>query len=121
MNNSAAIAVPTPIHPAQSHEALASSPDAEELLQETLDLSSGLGILGVTYLGVVPGFLPSVALALVAVAIVLAPLLVVGILFGALLLIGRLISRAVVRTTRKPTGRHRDPRSGGARRLRMRS
>jgi hypothetical protein len=109
MSNSASFAEPTVTHPAQSHEALASSPNAEEFLHETLSLSSGLGILAVTYLGVVPGFLPTVALALAAVAIVLAPLLVLGTLVGALLLIGQRISRAVVRATRKPGSR----RGGG--------
>jgi hypothetical protein len=61
------------------------------------DAASGVGLWTTTLFGIVPGFLPTVALTIVGAAIIVVPVLIVGAglgaAFGLLLVFGRLVSR----------------------------
>jgi hypothetical protein len=76
------------------------------------DAAAGIGLWTVTLFGIVPGFLPTVALTIVAVAIFVIPVVALGAVVGLPLLALRLASRLVA------AARH-DGEAAGARRDRM--
>jgi hypothetical protein len=67
---------------------------ATDLLEGVTYAASGIGIAFMSFLAVIPGLLPTVALTAVLVAVLLIPLLVVGALLGLLFLGARLVLRA---------------------------
>jgi hypothetical protein len=72
-------------------------PGPAELAGEMTDAASGVAMWTTTLFGIVPGFLPTVALTIVGLAIIVVPVLIVGAGLGAaftlLLVFGRLVSR----------------------------
>jgi hypothetical protein len=61
------------------------------------DAAAGIGLWTMTLFGIVPGFMPTVALTIFVGAIIVIPVLIVGAglgaVFGLLLVLGRLVSR----------------------------
>jgi hypothetical protein len=72
---------------------------SEGFADEMADAVGGIGLFTVSLFGAVPGFLPAVALTILAGAIVVIPVLIVGgavgLAFGLLLVLARLVSRGV--------------------------
>ncbi len=93
--------------PTQVSKAPAPRPGGTEFLDEMNDAAAGIGLWTTTLFGIVPGFLPTVALTVVAVAVIVIPVLIVGAglgaAFGLLLVFGRLVSRGFSLVT---TDRH---------------
>jgi hypothetical protein len=72
---------------------LAPEPGAIELIEEVADLSAGLGLGFMSFLGAIPGLLPAVALTVAALAILAIPMVVVGIVAGVVYLLVRAMTR----------------------------
>jgi hypothetical protein len=72
-------------------------PGATELLEEVADLSAGLGLGFMSFLGAIPGLLPCVALTVAALAILAIPMVVVGIVAGVVYLLVRVLARVAGR------------------------
>jgi len=72
-------------------------PGAVALLEEVADLSAGLGLGFMSFLGAIPGLLPAVALTFAALALLAIPMLVVGIVAGVMYLLVRVLARVVGR------------------------
>jgi hypothetical protein len=68
-------------------------PGGIELLEEVADLSAGLGLGFMSFLGAIPGLLPAVALTVAALVIVAIPMAIVGVVAGAVYLVARAIAR----------------------------
>ena len=72
-------------------------PGRAELAHEMGDAASGIGLWTTTLFGIVPGFLPTVVLTIVGVAIIVVPVLIagaaLGAAFGLMLVVVRLVSR----------------------------
>ena len=94
----------TPTHLTKNHNIQASNPGAAELAEELTNLGSGIGLAFTSFLAGIPGLLPMVLLTALGLAIVVIPMLVVGIAFGALLALGWLAARIVSRTVSFITG-----------------
>jgi hypothetical protein len=89
--------MPTAIRATDIRTPTPSQPGVPELVDELTDLGSGIGLLTIALFGAVPGFLPVVALTLVAGAIVLIPMLAVGLVIAAIAVPLLLIKWIVVR------------------------
>jgi hypothetical protein len=64
-------------------------------VEELVDLLVGAGLLTVSFLGAVPGFLAMVALCLVGAVVVVLPMLVVGLVVGIVGGVGWLLWRVL--------------------------
>ena len=90
--------MPAVTHPPNISTTLPPEPRPTELLEEVADLTSGLGLGFMSFLGAIPGLLPCVALTVAALAILAIPMVVVGIVAGAAYLLVRAIAHIAVRT-----------------------
>jgi hypothetical protein len=68
-------------------------PGAEEVADSLMNAVSGFGLASMTYLGLIPGLIPAVALVALLAAIALIPLLAVGVIAAPFLLLARLLGR----------------------------
>ena len=84
--------MPEVTHTPNVNTTLPPEPGATELLEEVANLSAGLGLGFMSFLGAIPGLLPCVALIVAALAILAIPMLVVGIAAGVVYLLFRAIA-----------------------------
>jgi hypothetical protein len=89
--------MPAAIQPPTTHSPLPPEPGAIDLVEEVADLSAGLGLGFMSFLGAIPGLLPAVALAVAALVVLAIPMIVVGIVVGAVYLLARAIARTAGR------------------------
>ena len=75
----------TVTHPVKTSTPPASDPGAIELIEAVNDGLAGAGLAFISFLGAIPGLLPVVLLTIAAAVIVAIPMLVVGVLIGAVL------------------------------------
>jgi hypothetical protein len=68
-------------------------PGPTELLEDVADLSAGLGLGFMSFLGAIPGLLPCVALIVAALAVLAIPMVAVGLMAGVVYLLVRTIAR----------------------------
>jgi hypothetical protein len=101
--------MPTATPPADTRRPATSPPGVPELVDELVDAASGIGLLTVALFGAVPGFLPVVALTIVAGAIILIPMLVVGLVIVVLAVPLLLIKWIVVRVAAYAGADHTPP------------
>jgi hypothetical protein len=85
--------MPADTQPPKIDRPLPPQPGAIELIEEVADLSAGLGLGFMSFLGAIPGLLPAVALTVAALAILAIPMVVVGIVVGVVYLVFRAIAR----------------------------
>ena len=84
--------MPTVTQPRNISTTRPPEPRPTELLEEVADLSSGLGLGFMSFLGAIPGLLPCVALTVAALVIVAIPMVIVGVAAGAVYLVLRAIA-----------------------------
>jgi hypothetical protein len=85
--------MPADTQPPKIDRPLPPQPGAIELIEEVADLSAGLGLGFMSFLGAIPGLLPAVALTVAALAILAIPMVVVGIMAGVVYLLVRAMAR----------------------------
>jgi hypothetical protein len=91
------------------HTASTSEPQAIDLIEATGDGLAAGGLVLMSFLGAIPGLLPVVALTVAAGVILLIPMLVLGLVIGALWAIAALVVRLGARAASLVTGYNRAP------------